>query len=78
MRHCVGTYTTRCRNGRSNIWSLRRGPYEAPISLATIEVTPERHEEVQVWAQSNTNPTRQAWVWIRRWAEANGLKIHRE
>lgn len=75
MSHCVGTYITRCRNGRSNIWSLRRGPHEATLSLATIEVDPERHEVVQVRAQSNANPSRESWAWIRRWAEASGLKM---
>ena len=72
MRHCVGTYGSKCQQQGTSIWSLYQIHYGAKKKLATIEVS-KLQNIVQVKGKLNSAPKRHHQELIRRWAEREGL-----
>ena len=74
MKHCVGSYTARCRRGVSSIWSMRNT--ESPIRRAvTIEIDPTKLRVVQVKGYSNRRPNAFEKSLIRLWANQTGIEM---
>lgn len=75
MRHCVYSYTDRCRRGESTIWSLRLRVNGEEKRLVTIEVDAHRRSIVQVRAKCNLRPGGRSLEIIRQWATRAGLQF---
>ena len=74
MRHCVGSYTYKCVQGMSSIWSLRKLQYGQAERLVTIEVDKDR-VIIQARGKFNCNPSDFERELIDLWAMAEGLKF---
>ncbi|NBB78190.1 MAG: hypothetical protein GVY36_01910 [Verrucomicrobia bacterium] len=71
MRHCVGSYASRCGQGDSAIVSLQRDGRRA----LTIEVHRANREVIQVRGKYNRSPSGVENSWLVRWAEAVGVVL---
>lgn len=74
LRHCVFTYTDKCRRGESAIWSLRLRVENVEKRMATIEVDPRHRSVVQVRAKQNRPPGGRSSAIIREWARQAELR----
>ena len=75
MRHCVYSYTERCRRGVTTIWSLRLRVNGEEKRMVTIEVDAHRRSIVQVRAKCNLRPGGRSLEIIRQWATHAGLQF---
>ena len=75
LRHCVYTYTRKCRDGLGTIWSLRLRIGGQEKRMATIEVDPRKGEIIQIRAKRNSYAGVRSREMIERWAEMAGLKV---
>jgi hypothetical protein len=75
MQHCVATYESSCRSGRSSIWSLRKCIGLREKRVVTVEVWPEKKMLVEACAKRNAVPTTHSMNLISRWAKLNDLTI---
>lgn len=75
LSHCVGSYSRRCSDGNSFIFSLRKKEYtEKQVkSLLTIEVTKDKRI-VQIRGKKNRLPDNNEKNIINKWAITEGLK----
>ena len=67
MSHCVRTYSWKCLEHGTSIWSLRSVNGEAITRLVTIEVSKHR-KIVQAKGKYNAEPTLADWKMIKQWA----------
>jgi len=78
MSHCVRSYTTSCKAGRSSIWTLECDKYRTGMTgHVTIEVDPKTDRIVQMKGRGNRPPTQQEIGIIDQWASKNRLTIGR-
>jgi hypothetical protein len=76
MRHCVGRYARRCRNGVSSIWSLTRSDrLQQCRRELTIEVDPRKGEVVQARGMRDARPASEARRVMLLWAAQEGLNV---
>jgi hypothetical protein len=75
MRHCVHSYTDRCRCGETTIWSLRLRVNGEEKRMVTIEVDPNRRSIIQVRAKCNLRPGGRSLEIIHQWATHAGLQF---
>ncbi len=75
MRHCVGSYASKCLRGGTSIWSLRQVQSEQIKRLVTIEVSP-KGQIVQARKKLNAAPEKWQWSLIRQWAKREHLGIN--
>ena len=75
MRHCVYSYTDRCRRGETAIWSLRLRVNGEEKRMVTIEVDPRSHSIVQVRAKCNLRPGPRSLEIMQQWATHAGLQF---
>lgn len=68
MRHCVYSYSERCRCGETTIWSLRLRVNGEEKRMVTIEVDPNRRSIIQIRAKCNLRPGGRSLEIIRQWA----------
>ncbi len=73
MKHCVGSYISKCLNGKASIWSLRQITATEHKRLVTIEVS-KHHHIVQARKKRNASPDKFHWELIRRWAARENLE----
>lgn len=71
LAHCVATYVSWVRAGRSSLWSLRR----AGARLLTLEVWNVERAVVQIRGRANRRATREELAWVDRWAAAARLEV---
>jgi len=74
MRHCVYSYTDRCRRGETTIWSLRLRVNGEEKRMVTIEVDGHRRCIIQLRAKCNLRPGGRSLQIIQEWATHVGLK----
>jgi len=77
LRHCVGSYTHLCTEGRTHIFSLRHKDYADATTFyrhATIEV--QDNQVHQARRRMNRPLTSQEKTVMRRWASENNITIH--
>ncbi len=75
LKHCVATYSRRCMNGDSRIWSLRRRRDGDATPVLTIEVDPRRRMVVQVRGLYNRTPMGRSWQIVQSWARREQLRV---
>jgi len=75
MRHCVYTYSNRCRRGETTIWSLRLRVEEGEKRMATVEVDPRKRAIIQVRAKCNARPGPRTVEILRKWANRENLQV---
>jgi hypothetical protein len=75
LRHCVYTYTDRCRRRETTIWSLRLRVNGEEKRMVTIEVDPQRRSIVQVRAKCNRRPGGRSLEILQLWATHAGLQF---
>ena len=73
MRHCVYSYTDRCRRGETTIWSLRLRIHGEEKRMVTIELDPHRRSIVQARAKCNSRPGGRSFEIMQQWANHAGL-----
>ena len=73
MRHCVGSYSERCLNGRVKIVSLNHNIDSKFEKLVTIEITDKRI--VQARGKCNRKITEQEYKAISELAAYNKLNM---
>lgn len=77
MKHCVGSYVTQCRTGKSAIFSMRKYSFEMfTATLATIEVKLDLKRVVQARSKANSIISADARKHLHIWAESQGLSIN--
>ncbi len=75
LRHCVGQYAGRVKNGISSIWSLRRAFEGDDLQpLVTIEYAPHRACIVRAKGYSNRSLRPEELAVIRQWAAVNRIR----
>ncbi len=77
MKHCVGSYVTQCRTGKSAIFSMKKyslGMLNA--TMATIEVNLELKRIVQARSKTNSPISEEARKHLYIWAKGQGLGIN--
>lgn len=74
MKHCVGSYTTRCRSGYSSIWSLRQYANGMWRSLATMEID-KRKTMLQMSGKYNARPSGEVLGLIKDWVLREGIRM---
>lgn len=76
LGHCVATYATDCRKGRSRIWSLRRKVWARSLRpVITIEVDPQAGSIVQARGFHNRVARGKHLKLIQSWARREGLRL---
>jgi len=68
LKHCVGTYSQRCKNGSCSIWSLRRMKDGNFVRAVTIQVSRDRRI-VQMRGILNRTPDKEDRKVIVEWAK---------
>ena len=73
MKHCVGSYASKCSNSTTNsIWSLRKFEGGKFYRLVTIEISNNRI--VQMRGKMNSTPLMKYRNVISKWAEKQGIQ----
>jgi hypothetical protein len=77
MKNCVASYSLKCANGISTIFSVERFYPENQIAekTATLEVNQEKRGIVQAKGKCNTALASKVKSVITRWAQANGITV---
>lgn len=80
MKHCVGSYANSCANGRCAIFSFRASNLSKNIyskSEITLEIRTENKQKIltQAKAVRNTQPTTYYMGLVKKWCDANEIKI---
>jgi len=72
LRHCVGGYSRSCKEGRMNIFSLRKKQYaDASIFYRRVTIEVLSGAVRQARRKLNKKPTEEEMTLIRRWARDN-------
>ena len=74
MKHCVGTYSESCMNGKSAIFSIQN-VLSRNNSLVTVEVAPKTRKIIQVSRRFNESASSFEKEIIKEWAKQNDLKV---
>lgn len=74
MKHCVGGYMNRCKNGSSSIWSLREKRDKKWYSCVTMEIVKEKHI-IQMSAPFNAVPSKTHREIILKWQKREGIEV---
>lgn len=78
LKHCVGSYTSLCREGRANIFSLRKKAFkEDNIMYRCVTIEVKSGHIYQTRRIMNRTPTAEEKSIIQRWAIANSLHYER-
>jgi hypothetical protein len=75
MRHCVFSYTDRCRSRKCSIWSLKVKQRDREIRIATIELELATRIIRQVRGPRNRLPRAAELEMVQRWAADQRLRI---
>jgi len=74
LRHCVGSYTHLCKEGRASIFSLRKKMYkEDNLMYRCVSIEVHAGAIYQVRRRMNKPPTAEEASVIKRWARDNKL-----
>jgi hypothetical protein len=76
MKNCVASYTSYCASGEGSIFNVSYTPFATQIteSKATLQIT-RNLVVVQAKAKCNMRVLPTTMKVIKRWAQANGIKI---
>lgn len=77
LHHCVASYATSCKRGRSGIWTMSCEDMAGVKKLLTIEVLLHHGQICQVRGKNNRLPTDQEKKVVQRWALKEGLQFAR-
>ncbi len=72
MKHCVGSYTNRCMNGHTSIWSLRELRSNRKYSCVTIELFKDK-QVIQMSAPFNARPKKEHRSIILEWVKRENI-----
>lgn len=75
MRHCVASYTAKCRKRCTSIWSLRRYGVLGSQRVLTIEVALPHRQIVTALGPRNAWPTPHELQVVHRWANQQQLQM---
>lgn len=76
LKHCVGSYSWECKQGKSTIWSLRFSDGVTKSVLVTIQLDAQ-HNIVQAKGLCNRLPLPAEMAVIQHWAAGQGIRIQR-
>jgi hypothetical protein len=75
LHHCVASYAWRCRQGLSQIFSIRRQGSASSRPMATVEVDPRQRAVVQARGLRNHRASGKALRLLRAWTARERLRI---
>lgn len=75
LRHCVGSYATKCAKRKTSIWSMRCHQHGQSERRLTIEVNPNTRRIVQARGKFGSTPARMTRQILEMGARGNGLAI---
>lgn len=75
LQHCVASYAWRCRQGLSQIFSIRRQGAGSSRSMATVEVDPRQRAVVQARGLRNHRASGKALRLLHAWTARERLRI---
>lgn len=76
MKHCVGSYSGSCINGRTSIWSIKQvNPDGSSTRILTVEIDNASRTIRQARGKFNERPSHKAKDIMNRWAAFAGLSI---
>lgn len=75
LKHCVASYVSLCRSGRTSIWSLRCRTDRQSRRRVTIEVCPRKRKVRFVGGMRNRRPTEIEKTQIRHWADSQRIQV---
>ncbi len=75
MHHCVATYTERCSQRHTTIWSIGIESPEGRERAATVEVDPDSRLILQAKARLNEDPDAPCLAILKDWAAREGLNL---
>jgi len=76
LRHCVGSYTSRCISGLSRIWSLRRTSSDGTdVPVLTIEIALRKAMVVQVRGRNDQHASGLPAMLVRQWIVRERLRV---